>query len=238
MRFSVLFVRASTIVALGLLGTTANAALLIDVRLADGTKSAVVTPGSTFTINVFATATGVDGNTANEGIQSLFGSMLSSNGGLPVNYTSVLAVSPFASNNRQDTSSNTKAALTDLDGDGDIDVGSNNVNSSAGFLFPRADGIQAGSTEFHLLTATIMVPLDAGDSLSTDLNWRIRGRTNSVGLWRVDNVTKNSFPGTTSSSDVVTIGAPVTVSTAIPEPAALGLLPIATASLLRRKPRR
>ncbi len=220
--------------------SAAHAALFVDVRLADGSKSAVVAPGDTFTINLYATVTGTDGNLTNEGFQSMFGSLLSSNGGLPVNFTSAVAVAPFDSTSRQDTTSTTLAALVDLDGDGDLDVGSNNNASAAGFVRPAASTLQPGSSEFWLLTATVSVPLDAGLGLSTDLNWRFRTPANGIfGTWLVDGVAKAGGPGITPAtlSDVLTLGSPVTVSTAVPEPATLGVAAMAGAGLLARRRR-
>lgn len=238
MRSKYVSILAATTVAMVHFATSANAAISIDVRLASGNpKAATVAVGDTVNLNIYVVLPNVNGNASDDGVQSVRGSLLSSNGGLAVNFTQALAASPF-NVSYQDTATTPSAARVDLDGDGDLDVGSNVSTAAAGFLAPRASALQVGA-EFLICTAQLAVTSDLLGS-TTELNWRNLTLNGTVqgGLWREDNVVKGlstSLPAANQGS--MSVGAPVVLATAVPEPMAFGILPI-TAALLRRKARR
>lgn len=229
--------RLRTVALAGLLAagaaTSAEAALMIDVRVSGGGKSTAVTPlGGTVDLQVFAVLPNADLNPANDGFWQTTGSMLSSNGGLAANFTEALAVAPF-NVNHQDTTNG--AALVDLDGDLDIDVGSNNNNSGDDFLYFRAGSLRTG-VEFLIGTAKLTIAPDSAGE--TEVNWRpITPISFGGSIWREDGVNKSTAPGIpVANRGEVIVGAPVTISAApVPEPAGLGLLAVGGLALLRRR---
>src|SRR5687768_3076985 len=97
---------------------------IIDVRLVGGGKAANVSSvGQVIQMEVFATVTGADANGANDGLQMVVGSFLSSNlsGGTALGTLEAAPVAPF------DALVSTSGTQADLDGDGDLDIGSNDT---------------------------------------------------------------------------------------------------------------
>ena len=137
----------ATLLASGLLATSesAQANLLIDLRMPDGSKSGSLSAGQTLTLDVFAKVTSASAQ-ATAGFQELQGSFLSNPGAtnllgtlLPAGGTSgfpavtVEGISPF------NASGAVPGASTDLDGDGDLDDGHANSDDPTGFSFIRAE---------------------------------------------------------------------------------------------------
>jgi hypothetical protein len=138
------------------LATSANAGLVIDLRLniTTGDKKNVVLDRSqalpsAYSINVYAQVTGAGGVVAPEYLSSLGGSFLSTNTGgmggavlgnidpngstisIDGNDTRVAARSPF------NVSGTLRGGSVDLDGDGDLDLGSGPTPSAANFVICR-----------------------------------------------------------------------------------------------------
>jgi len=209
----------------GLGVSVTNAGLLIDVRAFSkngvstgiNAKSVAVNPGDTVIFRVFADVTGAAGNSLPEAIQSLSGSFLSTGGikgDLLVTPTGITP--PFA-----DTGS-TPGSQSDLDGDGDLDVGSNTDGDPAGFFIARSAQLrgprstdtfgspvytQAGSaptaitdgTEYRIVTTMRMIVSSVG--ANTNVNFRKR-TSSTFGFWSQD-ATENSTDnqdGTTAYS--------------------------------------
>jgi hypothetical protein len=128
----------ATLLASGLLATSekAQADLLIDLRLPDGTKAANIASGGSLTLDVWAKVTSATAQTS-AGFQEVQGSFLSSPGGVNLLGTiapagTVEGIAPF------NASGSVAGAAADLDVDGDIDDGHVNADDPTGFAFLRA----------------------------------------------------------------------------------------------------
>lgn len=174
---------------------------VIDVRLPGGGKTVNVTSvGQVINMEVWATVTGSDANGANDGIQSLVGSFLSTNvGGGSANGTLVAEnVSPF------DATGVTAGTQVDLDGDGDLDIGSNDSSHAAGFFFARAGGVQfsggvvsGASNSFKVADLSFTVT-SLLSGTSTKINFRKRDDQTGA-LWAEEHQFKNAGTDTLSS---------------------------------------
>jgi len=136
----------AALLASGLLAASeAQANLLIDLRLPDGSKAANISAGDTLTIDVFAKVSSANA-LSSAGFQELQGSFLSNPGATnllgtiaPAGGTSgfpavtVEGISPF------NATGAVPGAATDLDGDGDIDDGHANSDDPTGFAFIRSE---------------------------------------------------------------------------------------------------
>jgi hypothetical protein len=139
---------AAAIATAGLAGfsSQSDAALTIDLRLPNGEKCAISVRGEKYVLDVWATVTGSSTDLPNSyGLSSVHGSIVSQ-GGLDVNIRGrqgdvaqykggqrTTAVNPFAKSGEQPGNE------TDLDGDGDTDLGAPNQNGATGFFIVRAD---------------------------------------------------------------------------------------------------
>lgn len=167
--------------------------LLIQIRDTDGNSSLKVT-SSTGQINleVWATVTGSDSNTKNEGLSFLMGSFKSTNvgGGSALANLFAEPLAPF------DATTSTGGTQVDLDGDGDLDVGSNDDTTAAGFFLGRASPAQylRSTTRVATLTASVSQLL-AG--VQTDITFVPRYGPSGEGcLWIEDGNAKNYKNGT------------------------------------------
>lgn len=170
--------------------------LTVDLRLPGGAKSAEVTSiGQKITMQVWAVVRGRDANGANDGLWMAAGSFLSSGSG-PGGDLASAVIAPFNSTGSQN------GTPQDLNGDGHLDVGSNNDPDATGFFGAvdasmNFDGTVSGATNSFLIgTLTYTVTsLDAG---STQINFR--PRTVSAGIWSEDGIStsnpSNYFAGT------------------------------------------
>jgi len=209
-RLSTMLLAGAAVSGLGVSAT--NAGLLIDVRAvrlngvalsAAQAKSVSVSLGDTVSFRVLADVTGSNAS-ASQAIQSLSGSFLST-GALKGNM--VLAAAgiqkPF------NASGSSVGQATDLDGDGDLDIGSNTPSDPAGFWAissasltgPRSTDAGgstvfgsfpptaiAGGTEYTLTDNLRFVVTSLGNQ--TLVNFRNRV-SNTGGLW-VENATETS----------------------------------------------
>jgi hypothetical protein len=197
--------------------------LTIDLRLAGGGKDITVDHvGQIVNLEAWAIVKGNNADISDDGLQIAVGSVLSTNvgGGSALGDLTATPAAPFNS------FGSTPAAQQDLDGDGDLDAGSNNDPSAAGFLAirsssPTVNGAAAagGGAEFKIADVSFEVTSLLGGA-STQLNYRPRQRGGSavVALWKEDGsaVLKNVDTGT------LLVGAPVVVhSSGVSEPASL-----------------
>jgi hypothetical protein len=213
-----------------ILTSSASATLTYDLRLASGGKSATVySVGDTLNLELYAMVTGAVGNSALEGFQNGFVSVLSSTGGNISGNLSGTLVAPFTATGAQNGKSQ------DLDGDGDADLGSTLTQSNGDFIFARSMPMQTSGTaiangqEFKLANITFTVTGIATPGLATPitLSAAVYSFTSPIeieAVWQEDGVSSsNPTPGGTFPSSFPTVGAAVTV---IPEPASMLFLPI------------
>jgi hypothetical protein len=191
--------------------------LTIDLRLAGGGKEITVDHiGQVVDLEAWAIVKGDNASITDDGMQTLVGSFLSSNviGSGSVRGTlDAVPASPFDANGSQ------TAQQIDLDGDGDLDAGSNNDITAAGFFAsrsgtPTVNGAPAagGGAEFKIADVSFTVTSLLSASGETDVNFRKRGSAGSQltiisALWREDGVAvlKNNINGT------LLVGTPVVV---------------------------
>ena len=149
---------------------------------ATGADSAVVTAGQVLTLDVVATVTAPDGTTVNDAVQDVEGSFLSAAAAAsPVaGNLSVANTAPFNGLGSE------PGTVVDLNGDGNLDVGSNDTAAAdsqiGGYFFARSGdspetapaGTTAGdSVSFVIATATYTVTAVNGGG-ETNLNFRPR----------------------------------------------------------------
>src|SRR5262249_42907366 len=110
--------------------------VLFDLRdHATGGKTATISEiGDTVIMDLYVVLTAANSNPNDESLQSRHGSFLSSKGGLLGNLDVYSAIPPFNANGQQ------IGANVDLDGDGDLDIGTlnNDQLGSAGFYSFRS----------------------------------------------------------------------------------------------------
>src|SRR5688572_20856130 len=115
--------------------------LVVDLRVAgaaDGDKDVTVTHvGQTIQLEAWGVVTGSNDVITDDGLQSAMGSFLSSAGGAVLGDLSATRVAPFNALGSQE------GRIQDLDGDGDLDVGSNDFGPD--FFNARSSSMQQGS---------------------------------------------------------------------------------------------
>src|SRR5882672_2068484 len=114
----------------------------IDLRTASGGKTVNITSvGQVVNLDVWAVVRGTDNDATNDAFQWAHGSFLSTNvnGGAAFGSLSAAVTNQFATQVSQN------GTQVDLDGDGDLDVGSNNDSQPWDYFIARADGMQGGS---------------------------------------------------------------------------------------------
>ena len=210
----------------------ASAALMFDLRATaldgvpilagPGQKLVFPTVGQNVTVEVFSIVSGVAANAATEGFQSfLSGDILSdNNGAVKGDFQNPTLIPGF------DSGAPSVGALADLDGDGDIDLGSNNLTfvqgqhitvRSASVTIGNADGLTP--SEFRLFTVTFHVTQVANPGAALNLTFRLTNLTaptNFEAIWRVD--------GATVQTNNPTTGIGFSQIAPIPEPSAFGMV--------------
>jgi len=233
-RLSTMLLSGAAVTGLGV--SVANAGLLIDVRAFTKNGAAVADPknvsvavGDTIIYRVFADVTGTNPNLPDV-IQSLSGSFLST-GGVKGNLGFISAAgitAPFGS------SGSSIGQQTDLDADGDLDVGSNDNNAPDGFFAIRSASLTgprstdasgntvfpAGATptvipngtEYRIVTTLRQIISAEGSDAFTNFRPRL---SNTGGFWALDatetatdngdGTTAYSYGGGTSFTDTNTV---------------------------------
>ncbi|MBC7782432.1 MAG: hypothetical protein H7144_01225 [Burkholderiales bacterium] len=171
----------------------------LDLRVhGTGAKEAFVTnPGDSVTLDLFIRVNGQDANPNNDGMQNLFSNFMSTQGGLIGDLLGVPSPAPFNQFSSQPGKQN------DLDGDGDLDVGSL-APTSLDFYFSRGGGIphfNAPAGGFHI--GTVRFTVSALNDESTEVRWigrnheqlGISGVVDGLGV-SVDGIGPKVDPGT------------------------------------------
>ena len=238
-------------VAAGLFVSAAQAGLVIDLRLkgVTGTAFDVVGPKKvqytydgtgTIKFEAWAIITGADGNPGLEGLLGLFGSFYSKNvdGGVVYGDLSS-ALAP----NWKGTAY-VEGGVKDLDGDGDLDVGSNVHTSAANWFSPISsimpsyltpanssnvppdafealpDGgyaVKLADLSFELTSGIAAPPVTA----ATQLTWVGRNKAPILihpATWQEDGVTGKRLP---NLGDSISSTGPIEI---VPEPASIALV--------------
>jgi serine-aspartate repeat-containing protein C/D/E len=192
-----------------------SAGLTIDIEVAStrGKTANVTTVGQVVNLDIIATVTGTTAG-INQGLDSVDGSILSTltDGSYSVggNLGNATPTYEFTANGAL------SAASVDLNGDGYLDVGSNNNADIAGFFNARAGGIVTNGTisgdSNSFLIGTLTYTVDTlAYGQATDINFRLRDGLSAGALdavWQQDGVGLNDGP----HSGTVTIGAPVVIT--------------------------
>jgi len=237
-RFSTMLLTGA---ALAGMTAAANASLVIDVKatntsagagpISGGGKSvnaAALSPGSTITFDVVGIVTpdAPDADLNNEAVVTAAGSFLSTNtsGGSVRGTLAATKSGAFTGNG----SSN--GLQTDLDGDGDLDVGSNGAASANYFTVREANGngvfsVAGAPVPLGTVTMTLSQVLAGG---TTNVNFLLRALSSSGATW------KENGALIIGNSTNLSSGAPVAI-TGVPEPTTIGLASLAGLGLLARR---
>ncbi len=185
----------------------------VDVRTASGATSAVVTAAQKLTLQVWVDITGTDNPGTEDGFQEVWGSFLSTLttvGGVDGNLSASL-LAPFNAEASQAGTSQ------DLNGDGNLDVGSNSTTDSSGYFFPRADsmdfsGVVSGASQsFEVATLTYTVT-SLGAGKATDITFRPGSVPDvPIAIWQQDGMPYGNIFGSNAGT---VVGGPAFVITA------------------------
>jgi hypothetical protein len=178
--------------------------LTVDVRVAGGGTTASPTKvGQVINLEVWATATGANSVGTDEGFQDVLGSFVSKNisGFAALGTLKATISAPFNGNG------STSGTLKDLDGDGDIDVGTldpGSVNNPDENFFARSNSItttggtavsKGQSWKIADLTFTV-TKLGSGTTSIQFIPENTTGNVLTIGVWREDgaNASAGSAP--------------------------------------------
>jgi hypothetical protein len=220
--------------------SAAQAIFVFDVRATGATgtgntvvntKSVLLTGPGTVSFNlvgVIQPATD-DGNPNNEANKIMIGSFLTTGDSVKGN----LAATVSAAFQNLGFSTGT---IQDLDGDGDLDIGSNNSANASDYWAVRTTDVSNGIPGQEAILGTMTLTVGAGGitpGADTLLNFRKKtGAANSVGSWNENGVT------VLSNSSNVTNGPDVHLTPAggaVPEPTSIGLMGLAGLGMLARR---
>jgi Ca2+-binding RTX toxin-like protein len=176
----------------------------IDLTTTSGGKSVNITSvGQVVNLDVWAVIRGADSDAANDALALVMGSFKSSNGG---GILGDLSATLDSSITGEGSSNGTR---TDLDGDGDLDVGSND-NSQPNEFFIAQPGTQnpivgsgAAPARIHVGTVSFTVK-SLASSGSTSINFAPRVHSN-IAQWYEDSNFKTNDTGTLSVGTLVVL---------------------------------
>ncbi|MGH7180100.1 MAG: hypothetical protein ACREJC_22170, partial [Tepidisphaeraceae bacterium] len=209
-------------------GSTSHAVLTIDVIATSATGTSTITDGGKQVLNssagdlihfdFYADLPNVDGDPSNDGVQIVVGSFLSSN--LPVGGGFLRGdLSPVLLDPRFSNSGSSPGVQSDLDGDGDLDLGSNNNSSATNFFAARGFGIPEIGTHLHLGSLELQIAsVNFILGVQTEVNFRKRQSTFAF-LFTQDGVV---FTITSGALENTTVGLPVVFF--VPEPCAVAVM--------------
>lgn len=169
-------------------------AAAIDLRLASGAKTAVVSSvGQVVNLEVWAVVTGLNGSGADDGIQVAEGSFLSANvnGGAALGTLDAKLEPVFSAAASQ------SGVHADLDADTDLDVGSNKSSSAGGFYVARSSGMTFGTISgksSSIKIGTLSFTVTSLRSGTTNIIFRPRNYTPSA-VWQEDGSIKTNADG-------------------------------------------
>jgi len=169
-----------------------------------------------------------DGNPNNENIKLMIGSFLTNGTSVKGN----LAATVVATMQANGFSTGT---IQDLDGDGDLDIGSNASSSAADYWAARTTDTTNGLVGQQSLLGTMTLNVVGTDVVvngtDTTVNFRKKtGPANSVGQW-----TENGTAVISNASNVTSGGNVVLTPTGVPEPTSIGLIGLAGLGMLARR---
>jgi hypothetical protein len=238
---------------------TADAALIIDLRFTDGTKTRQIAAG-TYEVDVWALVSGTNDSTADEGLLNVYGSVQSQqvNGGALSAGTSGVtgnagAGPVFTTGSPNGQAGTSQNITTDGVGDwGTVATSSTStikynsaLNNGLDPAFSNSSGVvantlDANTVEFKVGTFTVTInPADinalAGLDAETRFNWvKATGTFPTQHSHRADGASVTAAAAYAAST---TANAVSFTSAAVPEPASLGLLGLAAAAALGRRRR-
>ncbi len=140
--------------------------LTYDLRV-DGTgakQATVHDVGDIVTLDLFAHVYGTDGDLTNDAFQNTFGSFESSNGGLLGDLVGLIPPAPFNATYQTGQQS-------DLDGDGDLDLGTLATNNFNAFYFVRSATRVASDPNSDLFIGQVRFTVTSLSGDFTDVNW-------------------------------------------------------------------
>jgi uncharacterized protein (DUF2141 family) len=194
--------------------------LTIDLRVAGAANpkvASVTSVGQTITLQEWATITGsTTATTANDEVWDSYGSVIStkSGSGSVDGKMSAASVTSYAYNQQP-------GKVQDLNGDGNLDVGSNNPANVEDYVFVRAPHmpgtLSGNSVSYELATFTYTVT-SLSQGAPTSIGFVLPSSAPGGGysaVWYQDGVGHNS----TSDSTGYQVGAPVTISDSSIKPA-------------------
>lgn len=207
---------------------TASATLTIDLRVADvdgvpalDPKSFFAGPGSVVRIDLYAIVTAATEEPGLEGFKNAIGSIVSNTGGTLGSILTNEFTGPFGA------AGSTVGRRIDLDGDGDLDIGSNATALTNDFIGSRSASMTTGNanglgtSEFRVYTIT--VGFEHGMTGPFSINWRkidLTGLSTEY-IWQENGILTNSRGVNGGSVAGIQVGAPVV---GIPEPSAIGMI--------------
>lgn len=175
--------------------------LTIDIQLADGATTAMVSAGQTLHLQVWAVVSGTVSPATDDDFQEVWGSFIgtkTATGSVAGNLSAHL-ISPFNAIASQAGKSQ------DLNGDGSLDVGSTapDTASSDDYFFPRAGSMESGgkvigNTESYEIATLAYTVTSIGTGQATDINFVPRiSPAVAVAVWRQDGTPMHAAPDET-----------------------------------------
>jgi len=222
--------------------SAAQAIFVFDIRAVSATggatrinnKSVAFVPGQAATVSFelwgliqepYAVGT-EDGNPNNEANKIMAGSFLTTGASVMGNLAATITA-PFTN------SGSSNGTIQDLDGDGDLDVGSNVAGDDPNYWGTRANDLTNGVPGQSALLGNMTLTIGAGGVVAgsdTILSFRKKtGAASGVGSWNENGVSR------LSNSTNVSTGTNVVLTPGVPEPTSIGLIGLAGLGMLARR---